>query len=147
MIKASFKPASNIAAFDPANYPADEMESESIIDIANTIKVVSASEKSVQIFGTAQDSASIEKYGMLQKVEQAEQKDSAQAGNIAKNLLLELNKVTKTKKVKLLGDNAVRSGRILNYQGAAYLITKYSLQGTTQGNGLTGGLPPVRFSM
>jgi len=24
---------------------------------------------------------------------------------------------------------------------------KYSLQGTTQGNGLTGGVPPVRFSM
>ena len=28
-----------------------------------------------------------------------------------------------------------------------YTTTKYSLQGTTQGNGLTGGLPPVRFSM
>ena len=27
------------------------------------------------------------------------------------------------------------------------LEQKYSLQGTTQGNGLTGGLPPVRFSM
>ena len=27
------------------------------------------------------------------------------------------------------------------------LLRKYSLQGTTQGNGLTGGLPPVRFSM
>ena len=27
------------------------------------------------------------------------------------------------------------------------LEVKYSLQGTTQGNGLTGGLPPVRFSM
>ena len=26
-------------------------------------------------------------------------------------------------------------------------IAKYSLQGTTQGNGLTGGVPPVRFSM
>ena len=26
-------------------------------------------------------------------------------------------------------------------------MTKYSLQGTTQGNGLTGGVPPVRFSM
>ena len=24
---------------------------------------------------------------------------------------------------------------------------KYSLQGTTHGNGLTGGVPPVRFSM
>ena len=28
-----------------------------------------------------------------------------------------------------------------------YEPVKYSLQGTTQGNGLTGGLPPVRFSM
>ena len=30
---------------------------------------------------------------------------------------------------------------------AIYNVIKYSLQGTTQGNGLTGGLPPVRFSM
>ena len=28
-----------------------------------------------------------------------------------------------------------------------YRTLKYSLQGTTQGNGLTGGVPPVRFSM
>lgn len=28
-----------------------------------------------------------------------------------------------------------------------FLKEKYSLQGTTQGNGLTGGVPPVRFSM
>ena len=28
-----------------------------------------------------------------------------------------------------------------------YDPSKYSLQGTTQGNGLTGGVPPVRFSM
>ena len=28
-----------------------------------------------------------------------------------------------------------------------YTIEKYSLQGTTQGRYLTGGVPPVRFSM
>ena len=28
-----------------------------------------------------------------------------------------------------------------------YHKTKYSLQGTTQGRYLTGGVPPVRFSM
>lgn len=28
-----------------------------------------------------------------------------------------------------------------------YTVTKYSLQGTTQGRYLTGGVPPVRFSM
>lgn len=27
------------------------------------------------------------------------------------------------------------------------MIAKYSLQGTTQGRYLTGGVPPVRFSM
>ena len=29
----------------------------------------------------------------------------------------------------------------------SFIKVKYSLQGTTQGNGLTGGVPPVRFSM
>ena len=28
-----------------------------------------------------------------------------------------------------------------------YMLVKYSLQGTTQGRYLTGGVPPVRFSM
>ena len=35
----------------------------------------------------------------------------------------------------------------LNHIFLVYTSGKYSLQGTTQGNGLTGGLPPVRFSM
>ena len=36
----------------------------------------------------------------------------------------------------------LQNGEVVFTSGA-----KYSLQGTTQGNGLTGGLPPVRFSM
>lgn len=46
--------------------------------------------------------------------------------------------------------HCVISEQSQNYIGGYYLIStlqKYSLQGTTQGNGLTGGLPPVRFSM
>ena len=46
---------------------------------------------------------------------------------------------------------AMRSCRFADdlYLKAKYIATteKYSLQGTTQGNGLTGGVPPVRFSM
>ena len=34
-----------------------------------------------------------------------------------------------------------------NYTDVIESMAKYSLQGTTQGNGLTGGVPPVRFSM
>ena len=36
---------------------------------------------------------------------------------------------------------------VTNVLTGIYIYQKYSLQGTTQGNGLTGGLPPVRFSM
>jgi len=34
-----------------------------------------------------------------------------------------------------------------NESGSIYWCVKYSLQGTTQGRYLTGGVPPVRFSM
>ena len=40
-----------------------------------------------------------------------------------------------------------RYGLLLKNEEGIYDTVKYSLQGTTQGNGLTGGLPPVRFSM
>ena len=40
-----------------------------------------------------------------------------------------------------------RVGLIVKNKDGIYDTVKYSLQGTTQGNGLTGGLPPVRFSM
>ena len=35
----------------------------------------------------------------------------------------------------------------LKFSPVVETVVKYSLQGTTQGNGLTGGVPPVRFSM
>ena len=38
-------------------------------------------------------------------------------------------------------DNSTYSGEIIDTS------VKYSLQGTTQGRYLTGGVPPVRFSM
>ena len=41
---------------------------------------------------------------------------------------------------------AKKNNRVALHDIGLYL-RKYSLQGTTQGNGLTGGVPPVRFSM
>ena len=35
----------------------------------------------------------------------------------------------------------------LKFSPAVETVVKYSLQGTTQGRYLTGGVPPVRFSM
>ena len=47
--------------------------------------------------------------------------------------------------------NAANPGINLNVEVVSwndiYTVVKYSLQGTTQGRYLTGGVPPVRFSM
>ena len=42
---------------------------------------------------------------------------------------------------------AYRSVIANNESWVVYSVEKYSLQGTTQGRYLTGGVPPVRFSM
>ena len=55
---------------------------------------------------------------------------------LEKNFGVQLLERTARKKVELTND-----GEVL------YPLAKYSLQGTTQGRYLTGGVPPVRFSM
>lgn len=126
IITASFQSASNIAAFDPTKAPANEQISRSIAEMCNTIKVVSAEEESVQIIAEALDETSIARFGKLQKVERLNELSSAQVNNVAKNLLLEHNRITEVKTVTFLGDDAVRSGRILNVQGNMYLVKSCS---------------------
>lgn len=127
VIQPMYKPASNIAPFDTTKVPADISGSESIADMSNAVKVVSSGEKSVNVFATVKDDASISKYGLMQKVQTADKKDKAKAGNIAKNLLNELNTVTKSYNVTLLGDDQVRAGRIINFDNpfmaGSYLVT------------------------
>lgn len=48
---------------------------------------------------------------------------------------------TRLEVTKLIKSNQVTINKKIVTKG------KYSLQGPTQGNGLTGGVPPVRFSM
>ncbi len=50
---------------------------------------------------------------------------------------------------RIFGDDKNVSSEIAQYSEKILSnnAEKYSLQGTTQGNGLTGGAPPVRFSM
>ena len=67
--------------------------------------------------------------------------------------------VTKKYKKKLVMDDSRKNTKIQYFQILFYIvgiifseicvftIGKYSLQGTTQGRYLTGGVPPVRFSM
>lgn len=112
-ITPRFKPASNLAAFNPTTRIGSISKGESIADMRNSILITSSDEKSSRVVASVRDSTNIAKYGLLQEVETVDEKDIAQAKNIANNKLKELNKINEDISIKLLGDDKVRSGRII----------------------------------
>lgn len=126
VVTASFKLASNIAPINPMTVPGNVTMSRSIADMSNSIKVTSGGEKDSTVIAEKMDSASIAKYGLLQHVEKIDNADKAQAGNVAKNKLLELNKVKETNRVTFLGDDKVIAGRIVVYNGKGYQVKSHS---------------------
>lgn len=83
--------------------------------LANKIVIMSGNEKSQQVVATAQDDNSIKKYGLYVHYEKVDDKKTAQAAQIAKTKLKNMAWPTKATKCTLLGDNYVRSGRILKF--------------------------------
>lgn len=112
-VSPSFQSAANIAPFNPVKYPGNISGKNSIEEMKNYIIVNSQTEKETSVQSVAKDMESIKKYGLLQQVEDGSDKNEAQGRNAAKNRLKELNKVTSTCTVELLGSDVVRSGRII----------------------------------
>lgn len=83
--------------------------------LANKIVIMSGKEKSQSVVATAQDDNSIKKYGLYVHYEKVDDKKKAQADQIAKTKLKQMAWPTKATKCTLLGDNYVRSGRILKF--------------------------------
>lgn len=113
IVQAMFKGASNIAPFDVTTEIADFNVKRSIADMRNSVRIVSASEQSTQAVGEAENSDSVARFGVLQYVEQLSGDDVSKAKNEAKNRLAELNKINESITLRLMGDDAVRSGRLL----------------------------------
>ena len=122
-IEPIFKPAINIAAFSVTNEIGGFNREWNIEEMKNTIKIVSASEKSVCILGKAKDEQNIQKYGLLQEIETVDEKDFNKAQNIAENKLKQYNKVGETLSVDLLGDDSTRAGRKISIHNQKANIT------------------------
>lgn len=115
VVEMVYKPAGNVGAFNPAELIGSFSESRSIEELKNKVLVVGSSEKNMQIFATEEDTESQKRFGTLQKVEEVDDKNEAQARNIAKNTLAVLNKETRTFSVTLFGDDRVRAGRTIMF--------------------------------
>lgn len=89
---------------------------ESIDNIANRVVVISSSEKNTTVYAEAKNEESIKMYGQYTHYEKVDDKKKAKAKKIAETKLKELSKTFEKANVTLLGDNYVRSGRILNFE-------------------------------
>lgn len=85
----------------------------SMEDMRNSVLVISSKEKSKSVKSTIQDAESIKKYGLIKKIVKVDDKKSAQTAQIAKKTIQESNKIKENLNLTLLGDDAVRSGRII----------------------------------
>lgn len=100
--------------------------------LANKIIIMSGKEKSQSVVATAKDDNSIKKFGLFVHYEKVDDKNKAKAQTIANNKLKQMAWPTKATKVTLLGDNYVRSGRILKFKQpninlvGEYLVTNCS---------------------
>jgi len=113
VIKATFQLASNLAAHDIAEAIGNPSRRRSIEEMRNSIKVTSGDDKSIKIVATAKNDALIKQYGLLQEITSVDKKDIAQARSIASNMLKDLGKIFEENSVDVMGNDAVRAGRIL----------------------------------
>lgn len=89
---------------------------ESIDNLANRIVVISSSEKNKTVFAEAKNEESIKLYGQYTHYEKVDDKKQAQAQSIANKKLKELSRTFEKATVTLLGDNYIRSGRIIKFE-------------------------------
>lgn len=95
---------------DPiSNYSRDL----SMEEMRNSIVAISSKEKAASVKSTIQDDESVKKYGLIRKIVKVDDKKQAQTAQIAKKTIQDLNKVGEKLNVTLLGDDTVRSGRII----------------------------------
>lgn len=88
--------------------------SRSIQEMKNNILVVNSNEDSTKILASAKGAGNVQKFGQLTEVVEVDEKNEAQARNIAKTKLAELNRIEETISLPLLGHDDIRAGRILN---------------------------------
>lgn len=89
---------------------------ESIDNLANRVVVISSSEKNTTVYAEAKNEQSIKMYGQYTHFEKVDDKKKDKAQKIADTKLKELSKTFEKATVTLLGDNYIRSGRIIQFE-------------------------------
>lgn len=145
-VTGTFKPADNVAAFDVTNTPSSPVLTESVSGIWNDVIVVSGSAESHRVIAEAKDDEDIAKSGLRQTIEVIEDKNVAQASNIAKNKLKEYGTIQRTLSADMPGADNIRSGRIITYEDEENGLTgKYLIKSCR--HSIDGGIHTLSADM
>ena len=112
IIKLKFQLASNLAPDDVTSAISNPSRKRSIEDMRNSIKLVSND----AVVAAVRDESLIKQYGLLQEVSSVDEKDLAQAGNIANTMLKDLGRVFEETSLDMPGDDTARAGRLIEIQ-------------------------------
>jgi hypothetical protein len=119
-----FRLSENTAPYNSVDLRGNVSHSVSIEDLKNSVKVISGDEKGFVHLTTAQNSELITKYGLLQKVEKLDEKETANAAFIAAQRLRELSKKKETFSFEIIesADSYTRAGYEIEVDGAKFII-------------------------
>lgn len=113
LVRAAVKQADNLTTVDCMLTISEPTKTASIEDMKNSVKVYVGNEDGVKTYAEAQNGALVSRYGLLQETQSLEEKDVAQARNIAQNLLKELGRVAQSASITVLGSFDLRAGRVV----------------------------------
>jgi len=129
IINLKVKIADNLPLVDINETISNPTKKVSIEEMRNSIQVYAGSEEKVRVITGAKSDWKIEKYGLLQETKSLEDKDIAQAKNIAENMLKELGRVIASGSIEVLGHFDLRAGRILILnEPITNLVGKYKIK-------------------
>lgn len=138
IVKATVKLADDIQAIDCMRTVSSPTKTASIEEMKNSIKLYTGGEDGVKVYAEVKNSALISKYGLLQETQSLEDKDIAQARNIAQNLLNELGRVAEMASITVLGSFDLRSGRVVEVnEPTTNIIGKFKIKSASHSIGAT----------
>ena len=125
----TFKPAVNVNTYNVLNaIGIDFKKGCSIQELKNSVIAINEN-SSTGVVGKAQDDNSIKQFGLLQEAISITETDKNVINNRLKNTLDDLNKISETFSLQLIGSDLLKTGRVLTINNGKikangkYLIT------------------------
>ncbi|MEK5060477.1 hypothetical protein BK126_04415 [Paenibacillus sp. FSL H7-0326] len=115
VVKGTFRLADNLGNRDVMSVPLEADRTRTIESMRNRVKILIEREDSqYEIAASVQNDSLIKKFGLLEDTYKIDAEDAAKAREVARILLGRLARLQETNTLRLMGDSAVKAGRLLD---------------------------------